>query len=217
MNNKIVSSLQKSEICKKEMDKVVPRYFYGFLGSLVFRPLSTKVFNQNKNEEIYILIRSHWIVNIGWVANAIFYSILPVILYLFIPFFVSLLQIDFRFSDIPMRFWFISILVYYSFIFTYVFMHFIDWYYDIFIVTNERIIDLEFSPLLGYKIVEANLINIQDIKEESREFWGLIFNFGNIKAKTSSDQGFLMLNRVPNVYRVRDVISNLVNIAKKFN
>jgi hypothetical protein len=185
-----------------------------FLGALVTKPKNLYFSSLDKDEKVYVLIRSHWIVNLSWIINLCIYFIIPLIVYFILPIFIDLIQLDIGIFDIPNRVWIVILFAYYSIVLTYAFNKFIDWYFDIFLVTNKRIIDIEFSPLGGYKVLETPLINVQDIKEESRSFLGLIFNYGNIKARTSAEQSILMLERVPKPLTVRDIIADLVNIAK---
>lgn len=215
MSDGINPNINRRGMMDREMNRVIPRSRRDLYGGVVVRPKRAAFGTQNKGEKIFVLIRQHWIVNFGWIFRTSVYLVLPIFLYIVLPFFVEIIGITI--SGVPARIWAVILLGYYSVILTSAFMNFVDWYYDIFIVTNERIIDLEFSPTIGYKIVEAALVNIQDVKEESREFWGTIFNFGDLKAKTSSDRGVLMLERIPNPTQVRDIVSDLVGIAKKYS
>lgn len=201
--------------CKREMLSCVPKKNFNFLGEVLYRPSNTILVNKKENEEIFLLVRSDWIVNMPWILKSIFYLLLPIIIYFLFPVFLNLLNYNIT-INVPISIIFGFVLFYYSIMFTYIFIHIIDWYYDIFIVTNDRIIDIDFSPWYGYSIKEAPLVNIQDIQETSKGFFAVIFDYGDIIAKTSSDNGVLNLEKIPQVHKVRTILHNLVSIAKKY-
>lgn len=76
----------------------------------------------------------------------------------------------------------------------------------LYILTNQRIIIIEQTGLLGRKITEAELEKIQNITVEVKGAMGTLLNFGNISLRTAGvDPAMVMIN-VENPYEVQQKI-----------
>ena len=84
--------------------------------------------NEQADEEVVLLLRSHPITNLKWIVIAMGMLILP-----------ELLTILGAFSTAPMEFVTLGKLAWYLMTLAYVMEEFLDWYYTVFIVTNERV------------------------------------------------------------------------------
>lgn len=194
----------------REFYKVIPKSESKSLGSVMYRPKRITFATQNKEERVFVLIRAHWIKNLQWVINNFVYSILPLGL-LFVG---NLLNVSLEF--LSFKVYLAIILAYYSIIFTNVIRSFYDWYYDTFIVTNERIVDYEFNPFRGYKVKEAGLESIEDVEERASGLISTIFNYGDLITRTSSTVGELTFNSIADPTRVRDILMDLSKIVKTY-
>lgn len=104
--------------------------------------------------------------------SSFFGIILPVFLYLFFP-----------------ALWFI-ILIWIAIGAFAIFYHFIDWYYDCWLLTNFGVIDLDRQGLFNMTSTRIEYHMIEGISYTIKGFWKTIFNFGDITidklgAKTS--------------------------------
>lgn len=204
----------KRKLYVQEMEKAIPSKSASILGTIVIRPKGTTFGTQNPGEKVFVLVRRHWIANVGWIFRSTLYLFIPFIVAALLPLLVDIINITN--NPVPSRIWIIIIVSYYSVVLTLTIRNFVEWFYDLLIVTNQRILDYEFSPFTGYNIKEAALENIEDIKEVSKDFWGGIFRYGDIEATTASSEGKLNFDQVPHVTLVRDILSDLANIAKKY-
>lgn len=194
-----------------EADKVVPKKSGMSWSSIIIKP--NLVFQtQNPNERVYVLVRAHWITNIGWLSRNFFIGLLPFEVY----FVLSLFNITIDLSFINIKLVVILALLYYSFIFTSLVSNFIDWYFDPFIVTDQRIIDFDYKPYSNYSVSEVALQDIQEVKERSSGFIGDIFNYGNVFVLSANDNTKMICGNVPSPTKVRDIITDLSKIAKTF-
>jgi len=198
------------QLIDQEIDKAVPKELSRWFGSIQYRPKRMKFATQNVGEKIYILVRMHWIRNLGWIMNNIFYANIPFVILLIL----QLLKTDIQF--LSLRLFVILLLAYYSIIFTNIIRQFYDWYYDVYIVTNERILDYTFSPFRGYEVTEAPLASIEDVEERSLGLLADLFNYGTIKARTASNAGELSFDYIADPTRVRDIIMDLAKIIKMY-
>jgi hypothetical protein len=195
----------------QEADRIVPEKSGMPWSSIILKP--NLVFEtQDPNEKVYVLVRAHWITNLGWFLRNLFLSILPFILF---PILVAL-GINIDISFISNKALTIIGLLYYSFIFTSVVSNFIDWYFDPFIVTDQRIMDYDYKPYGNYSVSEVNLQDVQDVKERSAGLIGDIFNYGNVFVYSASDASEMICKNVPSPTKVRDIITDLSNVAKAY-
>jgi len=193
----------------EEMDRVVPeRKGWGF-SSIQLKPLA-KFDGQNPDERIYILARRHWLKNLGWITSTMFYSLIPILFAVVFNIFSSQLP---QFS---LKLYLVIILAYYSFVFTNAFKNFIDWYFDTYIVTNERVLDFNLKTFSSYSVDEIPLENIESVRQDSSGVLSSFFNYGKVDIATERETGVIHFFYIANPTRVRDIISDLARIARTF-
>lgn len=157
---------------------------------------------QHEDEPVLLLLRQHPIVNIPWMLIAILLSIAPIILFPLVP---SLLQF------FPGRFGMIAIIGWYTIVFGYALEQFLIWFYNIYIITDERIIDVDFYSLLFKKVSEAKLENIEDISAANSGFLQSIVDYGDITIQTAAEVPEIEFERVPHPDRVQKLLSELLD------
>lgn len=195
----------------REINRAVPKHQGSSWGSVEYRPSHVRFATQNKGEKVYVLVRRHWITNLSWIFRNFFYGIIPPL----ILFILGFLNIDFNEVFTPKGI-FLILLAYYSFIFTNVVKEFFDWYFDPYIVTNERMLSYEFKPFFSYTVTEASLENIEDVQETGGSGVAQsIFNFGDVRILTAARVGEIMFKSVPKPTQIRDTILDLRNIVRK--
>jgi hypothetical protein len=92
---------------------------------------------------------------------------------------------------------------------------YLSWFYNVWIITSERVIDIDFMPLIGRKISETALENVQDVTEMSAFFLASAFNYGNMRLQTAGEQMRFEFRYAPNPSWLRDKILDLANIRKQ--
>ncbi|MBI4132517.1 MAG: PH domain-containing protein [Candidatus Sungbacteria bacterium] len=88
---------------------------------------------------------------------------------------------------------------------TYALILWIEYYLDVWIITNQRIIDIEQEGLFRRTISEISMERIQNITIEIPGLIATLLKFGNIKIETAGETGFTIAD-VPNCYRAKDLI-----------
>lgn len=81
-----------------------------------------------------------------------------------------------------------------------------DYYLDIWIVTNKRIIDLEQKGLFHRKSSVFRIERIQDITVETRGIIATLLNFGNLHVQTAGEAHEFSMNGIANPRSVREII-----------
>ena len=96
------------------------------------------------------------------------------------------------------------------FSFGYGFERFLNWYFNVYIITNKRVVDMDFSHLLHRNISEAPLRNIEDVTYTVSGSLQTLFNFGSIKIQTAAEQRELEFEYISNPAKVQDILSDMV-------
>lgn len=190
------------------ISRVLPRREKQAFGAIEVYPKRVTFKTQNKGERVYILVRAHVITNLGWILRLGFMSILPLVLFIFLDYF----NVDLSFmstSDIVLL-----VLAYYVSVLASGLMNLLGWYYNVYLVTSERILHYVFKPLSTYKISEAEIENIQDVSQSSVGFLPNVFGFGDILVQTAATRNKFYFRAVPRPVWFRDVIADLANLTR---
>jgi uncharacterized membrane protein YdbT with pleckstrin-like domain len=65
---------------------------------------------------------------------------------------------------------------------------FMDWYLDIWVVTDERIIDVNQAGVFGREIAELQLSRVQDVTVEQRGIFATVFGYGRIRVQSAAKE-----------------------------
>jgi len=100
-------------------------------------------------------------------------------------------------------------------IWLYGFMIWIDYYFDIWIITTERIINIEQKGMFARKASELRLQRIQDITTEVTGFMPTVFNYGDIRIQTAGTTEEFIFRTISDPYNVKNIIMDLQKRAEK--
>lgn len=177
---------------------------FRFFPAYLERPEKMHVAEQEPDEEIELLLRQHWFTNVPW----IFYSIIA----FFVPFVVLNIEIwlnlDFL-PEPPFSVILASIIAWYMLITAYVTESFLHWYFNIYIVTNIHLIDIDFINLLNKSLVEVKLSDIESAAMSMRGVFSSLFNYGDVYVQTAADKQRITFASVPYPALVVDRINDL--------
>lgn len=197
-------------LIKNEIEKIVPNARGKFWNSFQLRPKASFA-TQNQGETIYVLSRSHWIRNLPWIFSNFVYAVLP-------PFAnLILTALNINIGELPAHLIYIFLLIYYSVILSNVIRDFFDWYFDPYVVTNERVLDFTFNPFSSYSVIEAPLESIVSVKQETIGFLGTVFNYADIVVQTQTQTQTITFSAAGNPSQVRDIIADLSRIARTYS
>ena len=165
--------------------------------SLVF----PKVFSfseKDDDENILLVLRPHWFTNLSWILTAIFMALVPISLT-----YVPLL------SSFSLKYKFISILFWYLITFIVAFEKFLSWYFDVYIITDNRVVDIDFKNLIVKKFSEADIHKIQDVTSNVIGFFPTMFNYGVVNIQTAAEVPEISFENIPNPEKVIKVLQEL--------
>lgn len=92
------------------------------------------------------------------------------------------------------------------------FNHFFNWFFDLWVVTNERIIDIDQEGVFSKKIGELELHKVQDVLAESHGVLATVFGYGRIMVQTAGAKTEFAFDGIPKPYAVAKHILELVKI-----
>ena len=159
---------------------------------------------QQQDEEIVLLLRAHPITNAGWMVMVLVMLIIP-----------SLLSVIGIFGGVDWRFVFMGKMAWYLVITAVAFEKFLYWYYTLFLVTNERLVDIDFNNLLQRVMTYANLNHIEEPTMMTGGFIRSMFQYGDVVVTTASEQPTIEALGVPWPQKVVDIISRLAEELEK--
>lgn len=168
---------------------------------------------QKSYEQIIFVLRRHWITFIPIALLFITLALAPFALYLMI----GNLFPDLLTNEIlkPITLLFAS--VYFLSLYLFFYAQFIDFYLDIWTVTNDRIIDIEQHGLFHRVITELDLFQIQDVTAHVKGVIPTLFGYGNLVIKTASTTSTIIFYNIPNPNRVREQLIRLADEDRKFH
>jgi len=92
---------------------------------------------------------------------------------------------------------------------------FLDYYLDVWIVTNYRVIGVEQKGLFNRTVAEYKLFRIQDVVAEQKGFFATLVNYGEIHIQTAGEQQVIKFKQVPSPNHVARELIRLVEFNKK--
>jgi len=87
--------------------------------------------------------------------------------------------------------------------------NFLDWFFNVCIVTNLRIVDIDFVNLIYKNVSDANINKIQDVSYNMGGVIRTIFNFGDVVIQTAAEIEQFEFEAVPNPARVVKILEDL--------
>lgn len=155
---------------------------------------------QDADEKILLLLRAHPIINLSWIIPALVIFFLPFIL----PGLLPLLGIDL--SLIPEQFVLTGLVINYLLVLVITFEGFLNWYFNVNIVTNKRIYDIDFESILRKRVDLAPVSMVQEANSTVGGVLGLVFHFGTVLVQTAGAKVAIDFHNVPHPDQVADFI-----------
>jgi membrane protein YdbS with pleckstrin-like domain len=190
---------KNTEIKLAESDKNLVTLFSTF----VENPTNISFHHRDKDEKILLFLRSHLITYLKWVAVAFVFALLPPIIF-------ALGTENLPFPALPGDFTIIFILIYYLLLFGFIFSNFLTWFFNIFVLTQKRVIDIDFAGLVFHDVAETQFTLLQDVNYTQSGPIRHFFNYGDVFAQTAGGKENLEAMGVPKPSQVaRFIVSHI--------
>lgn len=179
----------------------------GFFPAFFDHPDRIRFSQQEENEEIELFLRRHFITNVPWMLISFVLLILP-----FGVVFADLAWNLGLTGNLPASIGTGLILIWYMLLFAYIIENFLFWYFNIYIVTNFNVVDINYNSLLSRSVVEIQLKDIESQKSSIRGIFRELFNFGDVQIETAAENQQTVFDDVPKPDLVADRIQDLRQI-----
>ena len=182
-----------SEVMRNEQPNGNP------LAAYIAKPPRAHFESQAESEHVVLLLRRHPVTNIPWIVLTILLASVPFLLS-FIP----------MFAFFPVRFQPVILMGWYMIVFAYALEKFLSWFFNVMIITDERIVDIDFENLIYKRISSAKTQNIEDVTGTTGGFIRSLLDFGTVIVQTAGvEQEFEFLD-VPHPDRVIKLLNELL-------
>jgi len=173
--------------------------------------LVSHLIKQKTYETIKYFLRQHPLLFVPTVAMFAVLACIPVAVY----FLISTLFPDLIVSTPIQAVGILGASIYYLSIYLFFYSQFIEFYLDIWIVTNDRIVDIEQQGLFARTISELDLYRIQDVTTEVNGFFATMLHFGNVIIKTASSTTHIVFRNVSHPNEIRQALIQLAEEDRK--
>ncbi|MFC1595058.1 PH domain-containing protein [Patescibacteria group bacterium] len=160
-----------------------------------------------ENEKVLLVLHRHWIVIVRRIIMFLLLFVVPIFLVFFESLFIYL-GLEPFFQPI----YFFIMIIYWMVIFGFFLISWVEYWLDVWIITTDRVIDVEQVALFHREISEFSLIRVQNATIKIPNIVATILGFGNITIQTAGEKSFSILD-IPNVHEAKKII--LENAEKK--
>ncbi|MBI4435391.1 PH domain-containing protein [Candidatus Uhrbacteria bacterium] len=167
--------------------------------------------NQRDNEHVVLFLRRHWFALLT-IATAF---VLLVGAPLAAGFYFQETILDWLAHPVIGPLFTILASIYFLSIWLFAFLEFTDYYLDTWIITNERIINIEQEGLFNRTASELDLAAVQDTTAEIRGILQTIFTYGQVYVQTAGEKGRFHFKNIDNPEHVKELVTRLVEEDKR--
>lgn len=197
INTSKVTAVQKKDDLQKDLGNL---YIKSSMGSLSVFPSNAKFETKDREEQIILILRRHFATNIFWILGSTLAITVPVLAFL----------VGFSPASLEVRYQILLLLLWTLMVSGYALENFLSWFFNVYIVTNERVVDIDFHNFLYREISDADLDKIQDITIKGSGLGAAIFHYGDILIQTAAEKEEFEFLAVPQPEIVSRVIRELI-------
>lgn len=147
-------------------------------------------------ERVLLILRAHPITNSSWITLGTLLLVLP---FLFGNY-LSLLKLSAN-QELFL------IIFYYAVIFSYLLSKFYFWYFNIGVITNRKIVDVDANNLLNTITTATTVPKVEEVEKRSLGIFSSIFNYGDVHVETAGEIPNIEFLKVPNPAEVVKIIN----------
>lgn len=162
--------------------------------------------DQKRDEDIIIVLRRHWLIFIIEFMPIVFGVVVIIAMHFFVINFMPEILLGngksillFVESLMAMILWLIS------------FIFWIDYYFDVWIITDRRIVDIEQLGLFRRNVSELEHSKVQDVTTEIHGILPTLLKYGFVYVQTAGKKTRFIFKQVPRPMMIRKMILQLQN------
>lgn len=177
------------------MDKIKPSH--SALHAFCVKP-AYRFESQHPDEQVILALRAHPITQLSWIFNSFILLTILVFLNFLTPQILNLVQ------NIFVNIFGAAL------IFSYIWFNFLSWFFNVGLITNERIVDVDFHSIIYKEVTETQLTKVEDVTAKSGGFFASIFDYGNVFVQTAGTEVNIEFIKIPRPSEVTKIINDLI-------
>lgn len=169
---------------------------HGLLHSFCFYP-RLRFDTQHPEEQVVLVVRKHPITQLSWIfiASLLFIGSFPAI-----TLFTAIFD--------PRQAIFLAI-AWYVLLASYIFVNGLIWLFNVGIITNERVIDVNYYNVLDKEVTETSNEDIADVTFNVIGFIPSFFDYGEVFVQSPGSEQKIDFLKIPHPSEVTSIISQL--------
>ena len=201
---KVPKKFQKSN--KSFVDRVFLESERDHTKSFSAFPSKVSFYGKDSDEDIVLIVRTHWIAYVP--------DILIIALVLILPLILLILSTKIIFLGTTV-FYLGMFLLSFAIASTLMLTTFLKWYYTVHIVTDQRIVVIKMNSAFYHSYAEAQLEKIEDITHQHVGFLGTFFDVGDVSIDTAGHGVDFTLRMLPHPREMQDILNDLLEMKQK--
>ena len=165
---------------------------------------------QKPEERVLLVLHRHWFD----IASQFFLLFIMLFALVGSFFFFPMLYPNIAHGQFTNLFLFLENL-FFMFVWITFFLVWVDYYFDVWIVTDQRIVNIEQNGLFAREVSELELEKIQDITTDVKGLIPTFLNFGDLQVQTAGKEEKFLFHNIPDPYEVKNIIMNLQKVSEK--
>ncbi len=174
------------------------------LSSFIKEPKNINYEGEDSDEKILYVLRQSHLTNLGWTFMLLLLALVPVfggnyLLTLFDP----------VVNKLKPLFILMIFASWYLMIFGLALFNYLNWYFNVYIISNKKIIDFDFHGLTYKNISDTPISNVEDVTAKINGPLNMIFDIGDVYIQTAAEHREFDFMNVDNPGKIRDIISDM--------
>ena len=166
--------------------------------------------SQREGEKVIMMLRRHWVIIWRYLSMLIVFNLIPILVFGFLFLYLGWTLVP----GTPLYLMFVfGISLYYLVIWLHYFHEFVDYHLDIWIVTDQRIINIEQIGLFNRVISELNILKVQDVTSELKGKVQTMLNYGSVYIQTAGTTQRFQFEQVKDPEEVARIIVRAHDMA----
>lgn len=159
--------------------------------------------NQQTNEKIILIARRHWIVILSGIITFVIFIFGGVIGLTFVR---NLMSSHLELARYSNLIW-LGFLFFFHLLLILIFKFLIDYYLDAWIITTERIIDIDQKGFFHREVSEFRISKVQDVTVEVNGILATFLDYGDVKVETAGESSTnFIFYQIPNPNKAKEII-----------
>ncbi len=150
-------------------------------------------------------LHKHWFVFFGRMFAILLLGLVPLFGFLFVP------ELERVIDPASLRYFLLFFAMIWWLVLLFIFfIEWLDYWLDAWIITDQRIIDIDQQSLFRREVSEFVLARVQDVTIEIPGFVETVLKFGNIRIQTAGEESFT-IEAVPNLNEAKNLIMSFAH------